>query len=512
MARVLVIEDEVNNLDVAQRIIRAAGHEALAAMDGQAGIDTARAERPDAILVDLLLPRVDGWTVTKTLRGEEWAKSIPIVAVSALAMQQDRQRAIDAGCDDFLSKPYAPAELRAILNRFLPMASPKAAATAKAAPKAAAPSERLGTVLVVDDEPMNVELLARRLEAMGAVVLKASSGDEALATCERVLPDVILLDVMMPGMDGYEVCRRLKSSERTDQIPVIFVTARDRAEDLAKGFAAGGVDYVPKPFEPVELAARVRSAVYTKRLQDELRTRNDELRKLERSRQELIGMLGHDIRNLANSVVAFLQLVRIGQLDPSRTEFTELLGLSESNVSELLRMVNAMLDVYKMEEGRLEVVPEAIALDDVATRSLNQVAAEARAKGITLGYAPNQLRLLVDDGLIVRVLTNLLTNAVKHTSSGGSVQIVGREGPDGAVVVRITDTGPGISTEDAPNVFDRFYQGAGRSRGGVGLGLAFCKLAIELHGGRIRVANPGQPGAIIELTLPSAAASQAATA
>ncbi|HEY6959431.1 MAG TPA: response regulator [Candidatus Limnocylindria bacterium] len=512
MARVLVIEDEANNLDVAQRIIRAAGHEALAAMDGQAGIDTARAERPDAILVDLLLPRVDGWTVTKTLREEEWAKTIPIVAVSALAMQQDRQRAIDAGCDDFLSKPYAPAELRAILNRFLPMAAPKAAAAAKAAPKVAPTSERLGTVLVVDDEPMNVELLARRLEAMGAVALKASSGDEALATCERELPDLILLDVMMPGMDGYEVCRKLKSNERTEQIPVIFVTARDRAEDLAKGFAAGGVDYVPKPFEPVELTARVRSAIYTKRLQDELRARNEELRKLERSRQELIGMLGHDIRNLANSVVAFLQLVRIGQLDPSRPEFTELLGLSESNVSELLRMVNAMLDVYKMEEGRLEAVPQAMALDDIATRSLNQIAAEARAKGISLGYAPNPLNLFVDDGLIVRVLTNLLANAVKHTSSGGSVRVEGAAGSGGSVIVRITDTGPGITTEDAPNVFDRFYQGAGRSRGGVGLGLAFCKLAVELHGGRIRVANPGQPGAVIELTLPSAAASQVAKA
>lgn len=510
MARVLVIEDEANNLDVAQRIIRAAGHEALAAMDGQTGIETARAERPDAILVDLLLPRVDGWTVTKTLREEEWAKSIPIVAVSALAMQQDRQRAIAAGCDDFLSKPYAPAELRAILNRFLPMAAPKAAIPPKVAAKAAATGEHLGTVLVVDDEPMNVELLSRRLEAMGAVVLKAMSGDEALATCDREMPDLILLDVMMPGMDGYEVCRKLKSNERTEPIPVIFVTARDRAEDLAKGFAAGGVDYVPKPFEPVELAARVRSAIFTKRLQDELRTRNDELHKLERSRQELIGMLGHDIRNLANSVVAFLQLVRIGQLDPSRPEFTELLGLSESNVSELLRMVNAMLDVYKMEEGRLEAVPQAMALDDIATRSLNQIAAEARAKGISLGYAPNHLNLFVDDGLIVRVLTNLLANAVKHTSSGGSVRIDGASGPDGSVIVRVTDTGPGITTEDAPNIFDRFYQGAGRSRGGVGLGLAFCKLAIELHGGRIRVANPGQPGAIIELTLPSAAASQVA--
>ncbi|HUG06190.1 MAG TPA: response regulator, partial [Candidatus Limnocylindria bacterium] len=325
-ARVLVIEDEANNLDVAQRIIRAAGHEALVAMDGQTGLDLARAEHPDAILVDLLLPRVDGWTVTRLLREEEWAARIPIIAVSALAMQQDRQRAIDAGCDDFVSKPYAPAELRAVLARFLPETAAVVAGAKR--PSAATPQvERLGTVLAVDDEPANLDLISRRLAALGCAVLRASSGEQALAIAEREVPDLVLLDVMMPGIDGWETCRRLKANERTAAIPVIFVTAKDQPADVVTGFEAGGVDYVSKPFEAVELAARVRSALFTKHLQDELRASNEELRKVERSRQELIGMLGHDIRNLANSVVAFLQLVGLGQLDPSRPEFAELLSL-----------------------------------------------------------------------------------------------------------------------------------------------------------------------------------------
>src|SRR5204863_389956 len=199
------VEDDANNLDVASRIIRASGHEALVAADGVAGLDLARVERPDAILVDLLLPRMDGWSLTRSLRTEPWAASIPIIAVSALALPSDRARAIEAGGDDYLTKP----------------------------------------------------------------------------------------------------------------------------------------------FEPVELAARVRSAIFTKRLQDELRKTAGDLKRMEQSRKELIGMLGHDIRNLANSVVAFMQLVRMGQLKPGRSEFDELLRLSESNISELLRMVNALLDVYK---------------------------------------------------------------------------------------------------------------------------------------------------------------------
>ena len=503
MARVLVIEDDANNLDVAQRIIRAAGHEALTATDGAAGLEKARAEHPDAILVDLLLPRIDGWTVTKTLREEEWAREIPIIAVSALAMQQDRARAIEAGCDDFVSKPYAPSELRAVLARFLEEGGTQAPAGVRVRSARTKP-EPLGRVLIVDDEPANVDLLARRLESLGAESLRASNGEDALVIAEREMPDLILLDVMMPGISGFDTCKRLKMNDRTAPIPVIFATARTDKEDLSHGFEVGGIDYITKPIEPIELTARVRSAIFTKRLQDQLRATNDQLRKVERSRQELIGMLGHDIRNLANSLVAFLQLVRLGQLDASRPEFTELLGLSESNVTELLRMVNALLDVYKMEEGRLEADQSVVRVQDLAKKSMSQLAAEARARGVAMSCEAGDISVFVDETLLVRVITNLLANSVKHTPSGGTAIVEADPARDGWVKVRVRDTGPGIAAADALNVFDRFYQtAAGRSRGGSGLGLAFCKLAVELHGGTIRVVNPGQPGANIELTLPA---------
>ncbi|HEV8470236.1 MAG TPA: response regulator [Candidatus Limnocylindria bacterium] len=508
MARVLVVEDDANNLDVASRIIRASGHEALVAADGVAGLDLARVERPDAILVDLLLPRMDGWSLTRSLRSEPWAASIPIIAVSALALPSDRARAIEAGCDDFVSKPFAPAELRAILLRYFPGGAAQVPAARDGQPTVRGPVPiQLGKVLIVDDEIANVELLARRLEAIGCQTQVASSGERAIALARTEQPDLILLDVMMPGMDGWQTCRRLKSQPETAGIPVIFVTAKDRYEDLSKGFEVGGIDYITKPFEPIELAARVRSAIFTKHLQDQLRKSNADLQRMEQSRKELIGMLGHDIRNLANSVVAFMQLVRMGQLEPGRREFDELLRLSESNISELLRMVNALLDVYKMEEGKLEAMPQVIALSALAERSIAQVAPESLAKGIELESSlPQGVAVFVDDGLIVRVLTNLLANAVKHTPTGGKVRIesVRDESLERSIIVRVHDTGPGITADDAPHIFDRFYQGAGRSRGGTGLGLAFCKLAVELHGGTITVVNPGETGAIVQFTLPAA--------
>ncbi|TMD62273.1 MAG: response regulator [Chloroflexi bacterium] len=507
MARILIVEDDPNNLDVAQRIVRAAGHEAIAATDGLMGLEVARRKHPDAILMDLLLPQLDGWSVTRALRAEPWAQGVPIIAVSALAMQADRALALEAGCDDFVSKPYAPAELRAVLSRYFPVGG--ATRAVRTAPDTTRqPEVVLGRALVVDDEPGNIELLTRRLRAIGCETFEASSGEQALEVAKRELPDVVLLDVMMPGMDGWETCRRLREDPITAGIQVIFVTARDHAEDIAKGFEVGGMDYVPKPFEPLELTARVRSAIIRKKLRDDLKKKNEDLERLERSRQELIGMLGHDIRNLANSVIAFLELVGHGQLTPDRPEFGQLLQLSEANVTELLRMVNALLDVYRMEEGRLEMMPQVVPLAELAQRSIAQMRPEAAAKSVRLAaLVPEDASVFVDDALIVRVLTNLLSNAVKHTPSGGDVRIEARPAPDApdAVLVRVVDNGPGIPLEDAPHIFDRFYQGRGRKRGGSGLGLAFCKLAVELHGGKITVANGGQPGAIVEFTLPVAA-------
>ena len=509
MARILIIEDEANNLDVARRIVRGAGHEALTATDGQSGLELARREHPDAVLVDLLLPKLDGWAVTRALREEPWAKKTPIIAVSALAMETDRDRAREAGCDAFVTKPYAPAELRAVLGRYFePGAAPKVAPRPAEAvlPGAVDPTERLGRVLVVDDEPANVELIVRRLTGNGYETVTAGNGHDAIAAAIKEQPDLILMDVMMPGLDGWQATKLLKGDPKTATIPVVFVTARDRPEDVAAGFEAGGIMYVNKPVEPIELFARVRQAIYMKRLQDDLRSKNEDLKRLESSRQELIGMLGHDIRNLANSVVAFLQLARMGELTPDRPEFAQLLGLSEANIAEVLRMVNALLDVYKMEEGRLEAVAGVNKLGDVVRKSFSQLIPEAMAKGITLTERiSDDTIVFIDAGLIVRVLTNLISNAIKHTPGGGAITIDARPASRDSLVVRVTDTGPGIPEADAAHVFDRFYQtDTGRSRGGTGLGLAFCKLAVELHGGKIGVANGGQPGAVIEFTLPAA--------
>src|SRR5207247_8576384 len=167
----------------------------------------------------------------------------------------------------------------------------------------------------------------------------------------------------------------------------------------------------------------------------------------------------------------------------------------------------------KLEQGTVEALPQALALSLPGERSRAQVAPEALAKGIRLDSGlPQDVNVFVDDGLIVRVLTNLLANAVKHTPSGGTVSVESARDRmlESSIVIRVRDTGPGVNADDAPHIFDRFYQGAGRSRGGTGLGLALCKLPVELHGGTINVVNPGESGAIIQFPFPAADRASAA--
>jgi two-component system sensor histidine kinase/response regulator len=508
MARILVVNDDARALEETRRKVRAAGHEALVAGDSRTALRIADTERPDALLVDANLNHIDGRPLARHVRAESWGRGLPIIGMSDGALHADDSGSIDAGYDELLIGQYDAEKLRSVLGRFF-----QDSAVATPANDAPPPTRSLGRVLVVDDEPTNVELLRRRLVAIGCEVLTASSASEAMDTAFREPCDLILLDVMMPGMDGWQCCRALKSDSRTANVPVIFVTARDRPEDVARGFEVGGIDYVPKPFDPTEFVARVRSAIVTKRLQDDMRAKNDELERLERSRQELVGMLGHDIRNLASSVVAFLHLVGEGQLTAGQPEFTQLLRLSQANVGELLRMVNSLLDVYRIEEGGLKAAPREVSLAELCRRSVAQMTPEATAREVALTLdVSDDIRVYVDDALIIRVFTNLISNGVKHSPSGGTVQIEAMRpsGENDDVIVRVSDCGPGVAREDAPHVFDRFYQGSGRGRGGHGLGLAFCKLAVELHGGWIRVANGGSAGAVIELTLPVASAAAVA--
>jgi CheY-like chemotaxis protein/class 3 adenylate cyclase len=278
---ILVVEDNALNRKLVRDVLQSQGYAVVEAETAEAGIEAARAQHPRLILMDIQLPGMDGASAARILRADPATRAIPIVAVTASVMPSHRAEVMSAGFDGFQIKPISVASLIEEVHRLLDRA-PAAPPPADRAPEAPGPvavtrSARDGHVLVVDDTPQNVKLLADILRADGHRVSTAASGPEALAAIAADRPDLVLLDVMMPGMSGYEVCVRLRADDATSLLPVVFVTALDAVEERVKGIEAGADDFLTKPVNQAEVLARVRSLLRIGALHDTVRRQAEEL-------------------------------------------------------------------------------------------------------------------------------------------------------------------------------------------------------------------------------------------
>ncbi len=374
---------------------------------------------------------------------------------------------------------------------------------------------RAEKILVVDDDPRNVRLLEGIYRAAGYAVEKASSGSEALMRAEEAPPDLVLLDVMMPGMSGHDVCRRLKANERTRLIPIVLVTALSSTEDKVEGLDLGADDFVSKPVNRLELLAKTRSLLRVKVLHDEvlraneeLAKKNDELLRLEQLKESLTQMIVHDLKNPLTAIVGNLHLLLQSADEPGRIARRAALALDSSRV--MMRMILNLLDIGRMEENRLELDLAPLALADVTEACVQEAGGLISSAGIGVrtDFPAELAPARADKGLLERVVANLLSNAIKHTPEGGTITIGARE-RGGEAVLYVSDTGEGIPEAYHTVIFEKFRQ-AEVKRAGVrtdhGLGLTFCRMAVEAHGGRIWVESAPGRGSTFYVSLPLAAA------
>lgn len=348
--------------------------------------------------------------------------------------------------------------------------------------------QRVPNILVVDDTPANLLLLVRMLTGRGYNARPVSSGKLALEAARSELPDLILLDVTMPQMNGYEVCSELKADTALKEIPVIFISALSETLDKVKAFGVGGVDYVTKPFHFDEVYARVETHL--------------RLRALQKLRDDLTQMIVHDLRNPMAVISGVLEILQ----DPDAQELSPAnqtrVAAARRSASNMLNLINSLLDVNKMGEGKMKLQLEPC---DLVPLIRDVFAASQPWPGdrtVTLDAPEPSPIVTADCGLIRRVFQNLLGNALKYTPAGGNVGFVVTLSRS-EVRVAVTDTGPGIAPENHQRIFEKFGQvDAGSSRVGTGLGLAFCKLAVEAHGGRIGVDSEVGKGSTFWLDLP----------
>ena len=364
--------------------------------------------------------------------------------------------------------------------------------------------------MVVDDEVENVRIFESLLTTAGCRVRAFPNGSLALAAARQEPPELLLLDIRMPDMDGYEVYRQFQAVPNLRTVPVIFVSALNESADVVRGFQVGGADYVAKPIREEELLARVRLHLALRRQQRELELRNRELDRqyrqlesLERLRNDWVHMLVHDLRSPLQGVTLLLQyLIDLAGTLPEAEQRSQLREIFETT-RRMGRMLQTVLDVSRLEVGKLPLRREALDAQDLIQEAVRTLGGLVQGRDLRVEIAEPPVVVSGDRDLCVRVLANLLDNALKYTPAGKPVVVGARAEPRGACLW-VRDQGPGIAPADQRRVFRKFA-GVRTSRSPMpvnGLGLAFCRLAVLAHGGTIRVASTLGEGSTFALTIP----------
>jgi signal transduction histidine kinase len=388
--------------------------------------------------------------------------------------------------------------------------------------------EDLGTsrasILLVDDYPANLLALEALLGPLGHRIVKASSGDEALKCLLDEDFALILMDVMMPGMDGFQTVAMIKERRKTVSVPIIFVTAMAKeAQQISKGYAYGAVDYITKPFDSEILKAKV-SVLVALHLQAEriieqralLLKQEHQLmleqveraaaQKENRAKDQFLAMVSHELRTPLNAILGWTQMLTNGRLDEQETR--RAIETIRRNAEVQARLVEDLLDISRIVAGKAKLEIKEIGLAAVVASAVETIRPAADAKGLAVEVAPfaEDDRMRGDFQRLVQVLVNLLANAVKYTPDGGRVEVAGRrDGEELTLVVR--DNGMGMAKSFIARAFEPFAQATDWSAqiGGLGLGLAISRHIVELHGGRIAIASEGEgKGAEVTVTLPVA--------
>lgn len=361
---------------------------------------------------------------------------------------------------------------------------------------------KIDRILIVDDSPDNLFLLQAILEEEGYEITMAEDGMGALRQIEMSPPDLLLLDVMMPQMDGFQVTKCIRDNHKLPFIPILLITAYDQAS-VVKGLDSGADDFIRKPLQVDELLARVRSLLRLKHAIDE----RDEIA---RQRQNFVSWMTHDLRTpivAADRMLMLFQQGALGELSPAMQEAIATMARSNSN---LLNMVNTLLEVYRYEAGRKHLSFSPVVLGEVVEEVTKELAPLAIDKGLSLNYemGENVNSKVIGDRLeLHRVITNLLGNALKFTDSGSidvrlSNTIDHSDHKGSWVIVEVQDTGCGISHEDQKIVFERFRQGS-HKRSGSGLGLHLSKRILEIHKGSIELKSEVGKGSLFIVRLPA---------
>lgn len=372
------------------------------------------------------------------------------------------------------------------------------------------------TVLMVDDNPTNLNVLLDALKHHGFKLLAAKSGEEAIQRALFAKPDLILLDVLMPGIDGFETCQKLKENPETAEIPVIFMTALADTVDKVKGFSLGAVDYITKPFQHEEVLSRVNAHLTIQDLKRNLELKNAEMeeknrlldealhheKELNRLKTGLVGMASHELRRPLTVISLYSRSLfpKENGVSPDQHE-----GYSkiQKSIKQMTQLLDDILLATQSEMGKLTFEPEVVNLGELCHKIVQESELiDDAAHQLHYSVTNNAENALVDPRMIQRIISNLLSNAVKYSPHGSNIWF-DLASKDGKATFIIRDEGIGISPEDQQRLFENFQRGSNVGKTpGTGLGLSIVKQCVELHNGTLKFSSELGKGTTFEVTLP----------
>lgn len=359
-----------------------------------------------------------------------------------------------------------------------------------------------GLILIVDDVPQNLQILRSTLQKSNYRIAAANNGEVALRYLQKNVPDLILLDVMMPMINGFDVCKQIKEQERLKDIPVIFLTARTEKDDVITGFNAGGVDYITKPFNMSELMSRVKTHISLKKARDTILKMNERLIALNTEKTELMHITSHDLKNPLTAILMHAQSLK--DLNPSESENFESGEAILRSGSKMLGIITNLLDIQRLEAGQEDSTPELVDVTELISQTLKEHQSHAKRKAIDLQWAPKNELFFTESNwrLLQQIIDNLLSNALKYTPPNGKIMIDIQTHSEQTLCLSIEDNGPGFTSQDRQYLFQKFARLSARptaDEDSTGLGLSIVKHLCELL--EIEIELKTQPGEGSQFTL-----------